>query len=411
MVKLFYSLGLKALTLLIRLAAFINSKAKEFIRGRQQVWDQLTRQLANNTAPVLWVHCASVGEYEQGRPVMEAFKQANPNYIVLVSFYSPSGYQAIEPNATVDYKTYLPTDSPKNARRFIGLVKPQLVLFIKYEFWYFYLRELHRQQIPVFSVSSIFRPAQVFFKWYGQFYKKMLHYFTFFFVQDKASAMLLQQEGLPHMVTGDTRLDRVLTIRQQIKPIKDIAKAAGNHSVMVVGSMRKEDIDLVINFIKLHPELKFIVAPHDVTEGMIRPLEKELPATVRYSKMVNLADEPQVIIIDNVGMLSQLYQYAHYAYVGGGFSDGLHNILEPAVFGIPVFFGSKAYQKFKEAIDLIDLGAAFPVGSYQELERVFNDLQTDNSRLVTIKQNINGYLKENKGAATRIINHLQAYLP
>ncbi len=411
MAELIYTFGLKTYWLLINVAALFNPKAKAFITGRKKVWGSLEEQLAQNSAPVLWAHCASVGEYEQGLPVLTAFKQACPHYKILVTFYSPSGYEAIHRNAIIDFKAYLPFDSRKNARRLLAVVKPKLVLFIKYEFWHFYLHELHKQNIPVFSISSIFRPGQVFFKWYGRYYKEMLHYFTFFFVQDKISAQLLQQEGLPHRVTGDTRLDRVLAIRAQKKPVKDIEKITKGHKVMVIGSLRKEDIPLITNFIARQPEIKFIVAPHEITEAMIRPLERALPSIVRYSTMVNLQNEPQVIVIDNIGMLSQLYQYADYAYVGGGFSDGLHNILEPAVFQIPVFFGNKAYQKFKEAVDLAALGAAFPVANLQELTRVFDKLQQDPARQTEISHKIAGYLAEHKGAAGKIINHLKGFLP
>ena len=411
MVTVLYSFALKSIGFLTRIAAWFNPKAKELISGRKQVWDSLTIQLKNNTAPILWVHCSSVGEYEQGRPVMEAFKKYFPAYKTLVSFYSPSGYQAVNTDEIVDYKIYLPLDSRKNAAKFLSITQPKLALFIKYEFWHFYLRGLKQRQIPIFSVSSIFRPTQPFFKWYGGFNRQILDNFTYFFVQDKTSQNLLKSINLSSLVTGDTRLDRVLKIKEQNRELPKITECAASKNLMVVGSLRQEDIDIVVEFIQQHPELKFIIAPHEIEESMMQPLEKSGFSSVRYSKLTASGNNQQVLIIDNIGMLSQLYRFANYAYIGGGFSDGLHNILEAAVYEIPVFFGNKDYQRFKEAIDLIDLGVAFPVGSYPEFETVFNDLAGNNDRLAEIKSILATYLSENKGASEKIITHIEEFVP
>jgi 3-deoxy-D-manno-octulosonic-acid transferase len=410
MAAFLYSLGLRFYELLVRVAAIFNPKAKEFIQGRKQAWESLTGQLANNSNPVLWVHCSSVGEYEQGRPVIELFKQRFTDYKVLATFYSPSGYKAVETDEVIDFKIYLPFDSRKNAQRFLGIVNPKLALFIKYEFWHYYLKELHQRQVPVFSISSIFRPSQPFFKWHGGFNRNILKKFNHFFVQDKASYQLLQGLNLPATITGDTRLDRVLKIKEENRPLPKITAFATSKKMMVVGSLRKEDVDVVLDFVLQHPELSFIIAPHEIEESMMVPIEQSKFSSVRYSQLTAADTNKQVLIIDNIGMLSQLYRFANYAYVGGGFSDGLHNILEAAVYEIPVFFGNKDYQRFKEAIDLIDMGAAFPVGSYPEFETVFSDLNADDERKSQIKLQLGTYLLENQGAAEKIITHLEKFL-
>lgn len=402
-----YSLGLWFYKLLISLVAWVNPKAELFIRGRKNVWQSLEDQVAVNTSPLLWVHCSSVGEYEQGRPVMEAFKNEFSDFKILVTFYSPSGYEAVSTDAIVNFKTYLPFDSKTNANRFLDLVKPEIAIFIKYEFWYFFLKELYRRDLPVYSVSSIFRPSQLFFKFYGGFYRNILKNISYFFVQDKNSSDLLNSLNLPNLVSGDTRIDRVLDIRNNNKSLPVIEMFVGDEVVMVIGSMRKEDLDIVIQFVIQHRDLKFIIAPHEIIDSMIMPLEERLNSTVRYSEFKNSDLAQQVLIIDNIGMLSTLYRYAHYTYVGGGFSDGLHNILEPAVYEIPVFFGNRDYQRFKEALDLINLGAAFPVGSLKEFDTLFNELQNDSQQQLAIKDNLHQYHEANKGASKKIINRIK----
>lgn len=407
MAALIYSLGIALYRLIVQIAAISNPKARAFIKGRRNIWARLESQLGKNTNPLLWIHCSSVGEYEQGRPVMEAFKKEFTDYKILVTFYSPSGYEAIETDAIVDFKCYLPFDSKRNAARFVDKVKPDTAIFVKYEFWHYFLKELAQRNINTYSVSSIFRPTQLFFKPYGGFYRNMLNAFSYFFVQDHRSAELLNTLNLPHEVTGDTRLDRVLKIKDDKKTFPWIDSFSGRDDLMVIGSMRKEDLDLVIHFVQLHPELKFIIAPHEITESMIQPLEENLKSTIRYSKATDADTARRILIIDNIGMLSTLYRYAKFAYVGGGFSDGLHNILEPAVYEIPVFFGNKDYQRFKEATDLIEHEAAFPVGSVQELDSIFLMLQNSDDRQAEISKNIRDYISQNKGASKKIIARLK----
>jgi len=409
--QIIYVIGLWLYELIVRIAAIFNPKAKKFIDGRNDAWRLLKNQLEGNTSKILWVHCSSVGEYEQGRPVMEQFKKEYTQYKILVTFYSPSGYEAIPTDDIVDFKSYLPFDSNKNAQRFIKEVNPSIVFFVKYEFWYFYLTGLKAAAVPTYSISSIFRRQQVYFKWYGSFYKKILTNFNHFFVQDERSQVLLNKLNLSNTITGDTRLDRVIDLKDEQQEMPEIATFCADHEVMIVGSMRKEDLNLVIEFVKLHPDLKFIIAPHEITESMIKPLEKDLSSVIRYSIITSSLEGQRVLIIDNIGLLSKLYRYATYTYIGGGFSDGLHNILEPAVFGKPVFFGNKAFQKYKEAIDFIDLGVAFPVGSLEEFATVFNHLQNDKARQAGIKKLLDSYLESNSGASQKIIRHIKNFIP
>ncbi len=408
---LLYKTGLFFYALAARLAALFNSKVRKWLHGQGQVWQQLANLSEQATGqPVLWFHCASVGEYEQGRPLMAAIRQQYPRYRILVSFFSPSGYEAMQPDEVVDYKAYLPLDSADHARRFIRAVQPHAAFFIKYEFWYYYLHELKRQKIPVFSVSAIFRPNQLFFKWYGSFYREMLTCFTHFFVQDNPSLHLLGQLGLPATLSGDTRIDRVLTIRDSPADLPLIEVFAREQQVMVIGSLRQEDKEVVFSFIRQQTALRFIVAPHEITTSMLTELTSALPGSVRYSELQDAPHDKQVLIIDNIGMLARLYRFGQLAYVGGGFSDGLHNILEAAVYGIPVFFGNKAYYKFKEAHDLIELGAAFAVKDSRELAEKVHELQQEPQYKQQIKERLNEYMEKNRGATDRIMTVLQPYL-
>lgn len=406
MAQLLYSLSLRLMEFMAWMVSFYNPKAKAFIRGHRAALSDLEIMFKDVKEDLLWVHASSVGEYEQGRPVVEKFKDKYPHYQVLVTFFSPSGYEAVQPDELINFTAYLPFDSRKNARQFIEIVKPKLAFFIKYEFWHFYLDELSRNKIPVFSVSSIFRPSQSFFKRYGGFFRKMLGKIDHFFVQDEQSLHLLERLGRPATITGDTRLDRVLQIREANIEIEEVATFVGRCTAMVVGSLRKEDIELISGFISAHPELKFIVAPHEIIEEMMAPLENKFDC-IRFSNFAKSTGEEQVLIIDNIGYLSKIYRYANYAYVGGGFSDGIHNILEPAVYEIPVFFGNRDYQRFKEAHDLIDIAAGFAVGNLQEMDRIFKEISSSEERMNKIRQSISSYLEFNKGAAAKIIRQLE----
>ena len=389
--------------------SLFNPKAKAFVKGRKQTLSYLENEVADKQQKLAWVHASSVGEYEQGRPVMEALKAKYPDINILVSFYSPSGYEAVKTDEIVDYTCYLPLDSKYNASKFIQLIQPTLALFIKYEFWHYYLKELSAKNVPTFSVSAIFRKEQAFFKWYGQFFKNMLGNFNYFFVQDESSKHLLNTIGIESTITGDTRLDRVLAIRDSPASFPDIEQFVADKPVFIIGSMRKEDLKLVIQFIKQTPDYQFIIAPHEITEEMMVPLENHF-STIRYSANTTGANNHQVLIIDTIGMLSKIYRYGDYAYVGGGFSDGIHNILEPAVYQLPVFFGNKDYKRFKEAIDLTKLGVAFSVGSANELIEIHRAIATDTGLQADIQSKISTYLDQNRGASKRIVSQLSKFI-
>ena len=408
MTGLLYHIVLLLLDGYVRISALFNEKSVQFIAGRKNTWKEIERDLTDNTDPVVWFHCASVGEYEQGLPLIEILQAQNPDQKIVVTFFSPSGYQAAKPNKFVDYKYYLPLDYSSNAKRFIDLVKPKRAFFIKYEFWYNYLKYLEQANIPVYSVSAIFRKSQPFFKWYGRFHRSMLDRFDQFFVQDRNSQQLLSGLGIQSQVTGDTRFDRVIELKNNPKAFPVLDNFVGDATVMVIGSMRDEDEKLITSFILSHDNLKFVLAPHEIKEKNIAEIQKILTSSVRYSTYEEVNLDAQVLIIDNIGMLSQLYRYGHYAYVGGGFSDGLHNILEPAVEEIPVFFGNQKFGRFKEAVDMIDIGAAFPVGGVEEMTLVFGDLLADNNRYQTIQESIHHYVMINKGAAGKIISALNS---
>ena len=404
MTRLLYYITLLLMDGYLRASALFSGKAKQFVEGRRHQWQKISDDLKLIQEPIVWFHCASVGEFEQGIPIMEAVKKTHPNKKILVTFFSPSGFEAIKVDKIVDFKYYLPLDYPKNARKLIDLMKPEQVFFVKYEFWFNYLEVLAKLNIPTYSVSSIFRPNQPFFKWYGTLHRKMLTFFDHFFVQDRPSVQLLSTIGLEAEVTGDTRFDRVIAIKEESFSTPVLEKFTGNAPVMVIGSMRDEDVKLITSFILSHDHIKFIVAPHEIVEKDIVSFQHDLNHAGRYSTFTEKDADQQVLIIDNIGMLSKLYRYGQYAYIGGGFSDGLHNILEPAVYEIPIFFGNQQFSKFKEAIDLIDIGAAFPVGRLAEMSRVFEDLDEDKNRYQTIKSALHHYVFTNQGAADKILS-------
>lgn len=402
-----YNLAIFFLRALYRLAAIQNAKANLFINGRRDLFGKLSEALQGNKQPLIWMHCASLGEFEQGRPVLEALKKEFTTHKILVTFFSPSGYEARKTYTLADYIFYLPWDTPDNARRFIDTAKPVMALFVKYEFWYHYITELHRRNIPVLNVSGVFHSRQVFFKWYGAFFRKLLLKFNHFFVQNTASAEVLQRIGINQVtVAGDTRFDRVWQLLQVHEKFPVIEQFKGADKLMVVGSSWPEDLDVLLPFIHdQHRHTKFIIAPHEISEAGIRNIERHLTSkTLRYSAARHVPDpgEYQVLIIDNIGMLAQLYRYAEYAWVGGGYGKGLHNILEAAVYGIPVFFGNKNFHKFPEATDLINRGGAFAVSDYADLKAKFEAVNDPATYLMACEIT-RLYVEEKRGATQKII--------
>lgn len=360
----------------------------------------------------IWMHCASLGEFEQGRPLLEATRAKYPGYKILLTFFSPSGFEVRKNYTGADLVLYLPMDGAANANAFVNHFKPSLVFWVKYEYWFYYLSELKKQNIPVLLVSGIFRTSQPFFKWYGGFWKNILASFEHLFVQTERSRELLAQQGFAKQVTvtGDTRFDRVCAIAAQWeslgKPLEEFCKG---HQVLVAGSTWEEDEELLTHYARAYPQLRFIIAPHDVMPERIAELQKEFPTAILFSNLSQQQEpsDSNVLIIDNIGTLSKLYNYATLTYVGGGFNkSGIHNILEAAVYGKPVIFGP-VYEKFAEAKDLVEAGGAYTVGDALELEALLNELLNDEEMLATSSKIAGAFVSGNRGASIKIMNYIQ----
>ncbi len=408
--SIIYRLSIFGYRVALHVAAVFTAKARLFIRGRSSTFEVLKRQMENGHSQIVWFHCASLGEFEQGRPVIEAFKKEFPSYKILLTFFSPSGYEVRKDYPLADFVHYLPLDTKKNAEQWIRLVKPRIVFFVKYEFWHFYIKTLKDHKIPVLSISSIFRQGQIYFRSSATFQQKILKNVTHFFVQDTESSDLLRQIDIDTVtVSGDTRFDRVADICRKARDIEGIHTFVASKKVMVIGSCWPEDMEILYPFITFH-DLKYIIAPHEINSGFIGDIQRKSgKSSVRFSEGKEAWSGKDVLIIDNIGMLSSLYKYANYAYVGGAFGKGLHNILEAATFGLPVFFGNKNYQKFREAVELEEKGGAFPIGSFQELQAAFMNLHQEEGPDDVGK--ISGqYVRENTGATATIMSYAKKLL-
>ena len=387
-----------------------NDKARLWIKGRINIFSKLKKSLPKERNKTVWMHCASLGEFEQGRPVLKMIKELNPDIEIVITFFSPSGYEVIKNNQEFQNIFYLPMDSFIHAKRWMKILQPDLVLWVKYEYWFYYLQEIHRKKIPLLLISGIFHSDQVFFKWYGGLYRKMLNYFTHFFVQNASSKEQLQnlisKEKIS--VSGDTRCDRVINIVNNFTPVKGIVQFCRNSPVVVAGSTWEDDEALFVHYVRVHPEIKFIIAPHEVDTDNIKHLNKLFEGSILYTELCNknegeiAAEKSNCLIINNIGILSRLYYYATITYVGGGFGDnGLHNILEAAVYGKPVIFGPHHYKNF-EAEELIKCKGAITVDSAVDLENVLDDLLHNQSELKLRGEAAKNYIYENAGAANKI---------
>jgi 3-deoxy-D-manno-octulosonic-acid transferase len=408
-----YNVIIRLLAGLFRIASLFNSKANQFVTGRVGQLKRIKETMKSNRHKLVWIHCASLGEFEQGRPVIEAFKKQMPAVKILLTFFSPSGYELRKNYKEADWVFYLPWDTARNARTFVESTQPSLAIFVKYEYWHHYTSELYIRSIPIISVSSIFRSDQLFFKSYAGFYRNILTKFSHFFTQNYKSLDLLKSINITTAsVAGDTRFDRVIEIVRQAEEVS-VAKAfKGNDKLLVIGSAWEEDMEILAHFINERGNtLKFIIAPHEISESNLIETERMLRCrSIRFSKASesNVADY-NVLIIDNIGMLARLYRYGEFAFVGGGFGKGLHNILEAACYGIPIFFGNRNYQKFQEAIDLINRGGAFEVSDYKEFLSKYE--------MVTIPENFmlacevtRSYVEENVGATEKIMSYCRNLL-
>jgi 3-deoxy-D-manno-octulosonic-acid transferase len=404
--KLIYNLGIYLYYLMILAASPFNRKAALWIRGRKGLMRKIAGTIDPETA-LTWFHCSSLGEFEQGRPVMEELKRRDPARKILLTFYSPSGYEIRKNWEGADYVFYLPLDTRRNARRFHRLLNIEQAFFVKYEFWYHFLSGLYRRDIPVYLVSGIFRKNQVFFRWYGKWYRNILKGFSQLFVQQESSAMLLRSSGIDRVsVTGDTRFDRVNQIVRNIRPDDRFLKFCGENRIIVAGSTWPDDEEILTRFIHHSGESqKWIIAPHEIRESGIVRLSQSLTTKVqRYTRLEETSlEETRVLIIDTVGLLSSLYQYADITYIGGGFGKGIHNTLEAATFGKPVVFGPN-YRKFQEAKDLVERQAAFPVSDFESLNSVLSRLLQDKSLLKSSGESSAEYVKSMQGASSRIVD-------
>ena len=405
---LIYHLGLHLFKILLVVASPFNKKAKMWLHGRKGWYDHVKRKLTENETRI-WIHAASLGEYEQGRPVIEALKRKKPKQKIVLTFFSPSGYEIQKNYEFADYVFYLPLDTKRNAKRFIHLIRPDFVIFIKYEFWHNFLNTLKRQNIPTYLVSAIFRKDQVFFHWYGKWYRKMLYQFDHFFVQNSESKQLLEMIDIKEAtVSGDTRFDRVYDIASTVKSFPVVEKFCNNKFTFILGSSWKADEEILFDFINdSNNQVKFIIAPHEIhntnIERIISNLKKKYQ---RYSLATQInVNEADILIIDNIGILSSIYQYGNIAYIGGGFGSGIHNILEAATFGLPVLFGPN-YKKFKEAIELIELGGAFVVKDSVSVTNQLQKLIKDKEHLELTSNKCKDYIKAQKGATITITEYL-----
>lgn len=373
-----YNLCILIYSQLIRLAALRHPKAKLWCDGRNEIFEKISAAIKPSDK-IIWIHVASLGEFEQGRPIIEKLRETHSEYKILLTFFSPSGYEVRKDYNGADYIFYLPIDTTNNARRFLDITHPEIAIFVKYEYWLNLLFELRRRDIKSYIVSAIFRPNSIFFKSWGSKWRKALESFDTLFVQDNNSKELLAKLGFDNViVAGDTRFDRVAKIAQNAKKISKIETFKGDKKVLVAGSSWAPDEEILANLIDKNPEVKFIIAPHEVNEGRVAEIMTLLKdRAVRYT---TASDEElasaQVMILDTIGVLSSAYKYGDFAYIGGGFGVGIHNTLEAATFGVPIAFGPK-YQKFKEATDMISLGACRSVSTASELEEWFTPLLTN----------------------------------
>ena len=411
-----YSLGIYLYALLVRLvAAFGHRKARAMVRGQRDTW-RILREKIDPTARYVWFHAASLGEFEQGLPLIERLRREQPSRKILLTFFSPSGYEVRKDYKGADVVCYLPFDSPTAARRFIKWARPEMAFFIKYEFWRNYIDVLSKKSIPIYSVSSIFRPGQIFFRWYGRKYARCLRRITHFFVQNERSVELLRTIGVQDNVTivGDTRFDRVIDIRNNARPLplveqftraKDYCNTAP--FVLVAGSSWQPDEDILLDYVNRHPNLRLVIAPHVVNDAHIQEIEQKLTTpALRYSQAtLENVDDYRVLIIDGYGLLSSIYRYATVAYVGGGFGVGIHNVPEAAVYGIPVIIGPN-HQRFAEAMALIANGGCKSIENAEDFSVIMDDFLENPAHIAQAGSAAGDYIHQNAGATPVIYQHV-----
>lgn len=401
-----YNIGIRLYYVFILFASLFNKKARLWISGRKGLFKQLAARI-DPDARMIWFHCSSLGEFEQGRPVIEKIREELPNRKIILTFYSPSGYEIRKNYTGADNIFYLPLDTRKNAEKFLDLIHPEIAFFVKYEYWYHFLSSLKKRDIKTYLISGIFRSDQIFFRRYGKWFRKILTLFHHLFIQDEDSALLLKSLGIKnYTVSGDTRFDRVYAIAQKKQDFPLIRNFSAGHLTVIAGSTWPEDEDTIVRFInENNPGVKFIIAPHEIHEKNIKQLEESIRVRkirYNYSADQELVDA-DVLIIDTIGILSSIYQYGNLAYIGGGFGKGIHNILEAATFGLPVIFGPN-YKKFREAIDLIQHKGAFSITDYPSFSAILTQMINDASLIKISGEKARAYIKSGLGATGKIID-------
>ena len=401
-----YNIGIFLYGLMIRLVAPFNPKAKQFVEGRKHIFKHLAERISN-TDKHIWFHFASLGEFEQGRPVLEKIKAEYPGKKIVVTFFSPSGYEIRKKYALAEGVFYLPLDTRSNAEKFIQAINPELAIFTKYEFWHHYFEVLAEQKIPLFLISGIFRPDQIFFKFYGGFNRNMLKHVDWYFVQNQQSVDLLKSLAITKVsIAGDTRFDRVAENAAKPASLPLAQTFAESSKVFIAGSTWPADESMIKALETEIPDWKIILAPHEIGAEHLKQIEQLFPTALRYSKLnAQNAKSARILLIDNIGMLSSLYQYARLAYIGGGFGVGIHNTLEAAAFGLPVIFGPN-YRKFQEAHDLLKIGAAKSIEDEQSLFTAFQLLKNNQKAAQLAKE----YVSQQKGATASIYEKIREYL-
>jgi 3-deoxy-D-manno-octulosonic-acid transferase len=408
MMHFLYNTGIHFYHFLIWLVSFRNPKAKKWLSGRKDLFEKIQKEVVPGDQ-LLWFHVSSLGEFEQARPVIEGVKKYFPAYRILLTFFSPSGYELKKDYPLADYVYYMPLDTHRNASRFLDLVRPEKVFFVKYEFWFNFLTELKNRKIPTFIFSALFRPNQFFFQPWGKWFRKVLKVYTHIFVQNQTSFETLHKFGFDNVsISGDTRLDRVAQIAQSASVLPKLEKFCDGRQVIVAGSTWPEDEAIFLNYInECSHDVKFIVAPHEVNPGSLDRITILLKRPyVLYStnSTPEQLDSAQVLIVDGYGYLVSVYRYAKIAYIGGGFTTGIHSILEPAVYGMPVVFGPN-YHKFHEAVEMIQLGAAHAISNYEELRNLLESYLTDQKRLENDSLFASQYVESNRGATEQIVRY------
>ena len=417
-----YNLFLWVYQVSVRIVSPWNRKAAAWINGRKGIFKTI-KDAKMPEKRRIWMHCASLGEFEQGRPVVEALRVLYPDITLIITFFSPSGYEIRKNYAGADYVFYLPMDSALNAKRFIDLINPNLVLWIKYDYWYYYLRELRKRKIPALLISPLFRPDQPFFKWYGNIHRLMLDSFHAFFVQNESSRQLLETIGIRNsvFVSGDTRFDRVADIVNSFVPVPVVEAFCDGRIVIVAGSTWEEDEEELDHYANTHTDIRFVIAPHEIEEDHLRDMERLFHYSIRYSVLEKQIPEkngatgsgsrqaqpPNVLIIDNIGMLARLYAYGKICYVGGGFGDdGVHNVLEAAVYGRPVITGP-VIEKYIEVLELAEAGGVLIIDNALEVESVFGRLLSNEEEYAFHGKAAHDYVYARRGATEKIVQYIQ----